>query len=307
MSLINRAKEIYGQKGILKHPLAFTRYLLFALDKTLTAKKSRFKRVQNNQLSRNDKLRMGCSVTSGVGLEIGPLHVPVVRKDEGTIYYVNLFSTERLREKYKGARWLEIGNIVPVDFVIEEISYEDILSKVKTIDYIIASHILEHCPNPLGWLRCLAKIIQPKGIISLAIPDRRYTFDYYRRETTLTQLLAYDLEGLTKPSIEQVLDCFMNICKVDTKDAWTLDYSAFKPEKQHEFHSADDIIKLIERERNDAYTHCTVWTFESFCEIFPQAMKLANIPLEISCAYEPEKFSNEFIVQLKVCQPVNSQ
>jgi predicted SAM-dependent methyltransferase len=307
MTLINSAKEIYRHKGILGLSLAFMRYSLFMFNKTLVNKKSRFKEVQSNQLSRNDKLRKFCNISSGVGLEIGPLSIPIVRKDEGIIYYVDRFSTEQLKEKYKSAKWLEIGNIVPVDFIIEEISYEDIQSEVKTIDYIIASHILEHCPNPLGWLRCLAKIIQPKGIISLAIPDRRYTFDYYRRETTLAQLLAYDLEGLTKPSIEQVLDCFMNICKVDTKAAWILDYSALKPEKQHEFHSADDIIKLIEREGNDAYTHCTVWTFESFCEIFPQAMKIANIPLEISCSYEPEKFSNEFIVQLKLCQPVNSQ
>lgn len=258
--------------------------------------------VQSSKLSRSDKLRMGCNIATGIGLEIGPLATPVVSKEEGSVYYVDLFTTEQLREKYRTAAWLKPEDIVEVDFVIGEVSYEDIKSKLKRIDYIIASHVLEHCPNPLGWLRCLANIIEPEGIISLAIPDRRYTFDYYRRDTTLAQLLAYDLEGLTKPSIEQVLDCFMNICKLDAELAWANDCSALKPEKQYQFHSMDDIIKLTTRERSDAYTHCTVWTFESFCEIFPQAMEVANIPLKIARAWETERFSNEFIIQLRPCR-----
>ena len=51
--------------------------------------------------SRREKLLDGIDLTSQVGIEIGPLAAPLVRKDESTIFYVDHVDTENLRRKYR--------------------------------------------------------------------------------------------------------------------------------------------------------------------------------------------------------------
>ncbi|WP_369012339.1 methyltransferase domain-containing protein, partial [Escherichia coli] len=47
-------------------------------------------------------------------------------------------------------------------------------------DYAIASHVIEHVPNVLGWFRGIYEVLKPGAVFNLAVPDRRYTFDVVR-------------------------------------------------------------------------------------------------------------------------------
>ena len=55
-------------------------------------------------------------------------------------------------------------------------------------DFVIASHFLEHCQDPIGTLKAIFRVIKPGGMLYLALPDKRYTFDRERPVTPLDHL-----------------------------------------------------------------------------------------------------------------------
>ncbi len=74
-----------------------------------------------------------------------------------------------------------------VDYIADAHSLPQIPS--GSMDYVCASHVLEHLTNPiraiLEWLR----ILKPGGILWLKIPDKEKTFDRPRKRTTLAHLI----------------------------------------------------------------------------------------------------------------------
>jgi len=229
-------------------------------------------------------------------LEIGALSTPVVKRSEGEIYYADYFPAESLVLTYKDVK---LQDVVEVDFLLNNIaSYREICKKTGSFDYVIASHVFEHIPNPIGWLRELSEILKPNGIISLAIPDKRHTSEYFRNETTLNQLFRFDDENLDKPSIEQLTDCGSNLFEIDTIDTWMLDSLRIRAEK-----SKLDIAAIIQRANNGEYidNHCTAWTSESFRTTLLEAIRIRDIPLTLHRLYKPAILRSEFIAQLRKC------
>lgn len=87
-----------------------------------------------------------------------------------------------------------------------------------SLDYVVASHVLEHVANPAGALAEWRRVTRPGGIIYLVVPDRRSTFDRTRPLTTLDHLLD-DLEAGTTACDPTHIDDF----------AFGVDWSLFSP------------------------------------------------------------------------------
>jgi predicted SAM-dependent methyltransferase len=62
-------------------------------------------------------------------------------------------------------------------------------------EFVIANHFLEHCQNPLLALNNMFRVLQVDGILYLALPDKRYTFDHLRPVTPLEHLVRDYEEG----------------------------------------------------------------------------------------------------------------
>jgi SAM-dependent methyltransferase len=62
-------------------------------------------------------------------------------------------------------------------------------------DFVIANHFIEHCQDPIGTLQAMLRVTRPGGVLYLAIPDKRYTFDSERPITPLQHLLLDHVEG----------------------------------------------------------------------------------------------------------------
>ena len=249
-------------------------------------------------MNRVEKLLEGCCVESTPGLEFGPLANPLVKKKQGPIFYVDYADSETLREKSRNDPNVDREAIVEVDFSLADGPLTTLCRHQGPFGYALASHVFEHLPNPLGWLRDVADLLDPGGLVSLAIPDRRYTFDFFRSETTVAQLVAYDLEQLSRPSLVQLADHFYNVRQVDTAAAWEKPPSSAETARHHE----DTQVEWILNQAGEgAYQdcHCTVWTSDQFLDTLPMAMRLRRLPLELARIHPPEQYSNEFIVQLR--------
>lgn len=126
----------------------------------------------------------------GRGLEIGALHSPMSVRRGVEVLYVDRLSTEDLRREY--AEWSRAA-LVEVD-VIDDGERLDKIEK-ESQDFIIASHMLEHCENPLGTMRQHLSKLKSGGVLFYIIPDRRGSFDAKRPLTPFEHLVRDDREG----------------------------------------------------------------------------------------------------------------
>lgn len=124
------------------------------------------------------------------GIEIGALHNPLFAPPWARVSYVDRMTVAALREQYPELR---DEKLVAVDIVDDGERLETIADCSQ--DFVIANHFVEHCENPLLALENMLRVLRPGGVVFLALPDMRYSFDRDRQATTLEHLLRDYHEG----------------------------------------------------------------------------------------------------------------
>src|SRR5262249_55944812 len=77
-----------------------------------------------------------------------------------------------------------------------------------SLDFIIASHVLEHVPDPLGLFKECHRVLKDHGYFYLGLPDKNQTFDAPRMNTPLGHLVR-DFERGSKVVDEEPLVDFV--------------------------------------------------------------------------------------------------
>jgi SAM-dependent methyltransferase len=126
----------------------------------------------------------------GSGLEIGALHNPLWLPPGVTVRYVDRLPVAELRRHYP-----ELGHLPLVD--VHVVDDGETLATVgpASQDFIIANHFLEHTQDPIGTIRRHLDVLRPGGILYLAVPDKRWTFDVRRPVTPLAHLYRDHEDG----------------------------------------------------------------------------------------------------------------
>lgn len=229
-------------------------------------------------------------------LEIGPLNRPVVRTD--TTFYADHCSTDELRSKYAADPHVNISDIVDVHFDLSKTSIIAAGQEVGGFDLVVASHVVEHVPDLIGWLSNIHEALKPGGVLALVVPDKTYTFDIFRRETEYWMLKEAADEKRTRPSLRQVMEHFINIVSADTGALWG------SPEAKAEFRpsiSAEAIGGLIPLHQSGAYidAHCWIVTPNTFETLLGQ-IKSDNPEINFEVEIFPTPRNQlEFYVQLR--------
>jgi predicted SAM-dependent methyltransferase len=120
----------------------------------------------------------------GDGLEIGALHNPLPLSAGARVRYVDRLPVSELERHYPELRR---KTLVPVDVIDDGERLESIPD--ASVDFVIANHFLEHCQDPIGALGTMFRVVRPGGIVYLAVPDKRFTFDSDRAVTPADHLL----------------------------------------------------------------------------------------------------------------------
>ena len=126
----------------------------------------------------------------GEGLEVGALHRPLAVRHGARVRYVDRHSVDQLRAHYPELREHEL---VPVDVIDDG----ETLATVPdaSVDFVVANHFLEHTQDPIGTLGHHLRVLRRGGILFLAVPDKRRTFDADRPVTPLEHLVRDHAEG----------------------------------------------------------------------------------------------------------------
>ena len=114
-------------------------------------------------MDRFDELREHIDVAGGRELEIGPLASPVVPRKMGEVYYVDHLPTDELIAKFTGDPDVDETLIVSTDFVWGSNTLAEAVGSSAPFDYVVASHVLEHVPDLIGWLNEVSAVLRPGG------------------------------------------------------------------------------------------------------------------------------------------------
>lgn len=129
------------------------------------------------------------------GLEIGgpsapfgdagilPLYRHVGSLDNAVYSASTPFSNDPSGNSYQFHTRKAVGR----NFILESSALTDLQD--GAYDFVLSSHCLEHCANPIKALREWKRVVRPGGAIIIILPHYRYTFDHRRPLTTLEHML----------------------------------------------------------------------------------------------------------------------
>ena len=138
----------------------------------------------------NVRRELAARFLRGAGLEVGALQRRLEVPDDCSVMYVDRLVLPDLLAHYPELR----GQPLQEPDLIDD---GETLAKVQsgTQDFVIANHFLEHCENPIQTLSNFMRVLKGGGILYMAVPDKRFTFDIDRRVTAYSDLASTYREG----------------------------------------------------------------------------------------------------------------
>lgn len=257
--------------------------------------------------TRSEKIRACINPPDQMGLEIGALNNPTIDLDEGAIHYADHLSTEGLREKYAADLNVDVNSIVSVDYIWGDRTLRQAVGKGIFFDYVVASHVIEHIPDVVGWFAEISEILRPGGVLSLVIPDKRYTFDCQRELSRPAEFIESFLLKSRRPSIRQIFDSHYSSAPVDATTAWSDSFNAKTVENFHNHPlGVFELCKRVNDENLYMDSHCYTFTPESFIDVFELIYDLELTKLGLECVFPTCINEMEFYVSLKKNLPISS-
>jgi predicted SAM-dependent methyltransferase len=208
-------------------------------------------------MTRNEKILARIN-KNGHGIEIGPSHAPIAPKREG--YHVDIIDhlgRDDLLVKYKDHN-VNLDNIEEVDYVWRGQTYSELTGKPKHYDWIIASHVIEHTPDLIGFLINCDAVLRDDGVLSLVIPDKRYCFDHFRPITGLSSVIDKHYSANKIHSAGAIAEYFLNVVSKDGAIGW----QAHSEGTYNLVHTRDEArINMQAVIEHNAYIDVHAWCF----------------------------------------------
>lgn len=198
----------------------------------------------------------------GHGLEIGPLDSAVTDPATDDVSYVDVFDREGMVSQYSADENVILELIPEIHYPLDDggviRSLDEAAAAGAPYDWVVASHVIEHVPDVIGWFGQLARLTVDEGALVLAVPDRRYCFDRHRPPTTTGQMIAAHEAGDRRPGVRAVYDFFSTAVTVDTQ---RLREGGPPPTRAARMYDAAAVEDALKRCRAGEYVDCHVWTF----------------------------------------------
>jgi len=194
----------------------------------------------------------------GSGLEIGALHRPLAVSPSVQVCYVDRQNKADLCKHYPELASLPI---VEPDIIDDG----ETLSRIsdQSQDFVIASHFIEHCEDPIGAIKSWCRVLRPKGVLFVVVPDRAAYFDRDRPLTSIEHLVQDHELGSHVSRKAHYLEFAELVNKQNGREAYA---------------------QAADLDSSSYSIHFHVWTAESFLEMTGFAIRKYGLPLRLSLA-----------------------
>ena len=211
--------------------------------------------------SGTDSRRLLSRTLRGRGIELGPGENPFVLHYPGAeSRSVDRWDAEDNRRLFREVKPDAFSDPhLRADLNVERLSgFAD-----ASLDFVIASHVLEHLVEPLGQLEDIHRVLVPGGVLLLLLPDRRRTFDRTRRPTSLEHLVAEYDAGVTELDDAHIEEFLAHV-----QDHWE---AGDEPKDQAE---------RFDRHRKRSI-HVHVWSDEEFAQVIAHCIRHLGMQWEL--------------------------
>lgn len=189
----------------------------------------------------------------GSGIEIGALNHPVRLFHGAQVRYLDRLTSEEARRAYPD---LGDDELVEVDLIEDGETLSSIAE--ASCDFVIANHLLEHCRDPIATIGNMLRVVRFDGILYLAVPDKRFTFDAARPLTTYEHVQRDYEQG---PGVSDALHYEEKMGRALIGD-----------------HQARRLAEFFAA-RTDVHFH--VWTQREIVELFLNVKRDFGFPIEL--------------------------
>ena len=211
----------------------------------------------------------------GTGIEIGAMDYPLPVKNGVKVKYLDRCTKDESAKIFPDLK----SKLVDVDILDDG----ETLFKLKNeeYDFVIANHFLEHCQNPIYTIKNILRVVKRGGVIFMAIPDKRYTFDK-DREVTTSEHLIKDFENGSSNSEE-------------------FHYYDFVSKTSHGKGKTEEeiTVKINELKERNFSIHFHVWDHQAMLDMFIMLKNKYELKFEIQAAVSASSSGNESVFVLK--------
>jgi len=190
----------------------------------------------------------------GNGIEIGALHNPLPLPRKARTIYVDRMSVPDLKQHYAEFKNLKLA---PVSIIANGETLEALADQSQ--DFVIGNHLIEHAQDPIKMLKNWLRVLRPGGVIFMAVPDKRFTFDQNRPSTSIEHLIRDHRDGPTAS-------------RRDHYREWVEIVTHRLPPGNEE--------AIDQLDRNDHSIHFHVWDTPEFIEWLLYCRSFYNLPFE---------------------------
>lgn len=234
-------------------------------------------------------------------LEIGPSFSPTAPRSAGwNSFSLDHATQEELRAKYADQA---VELIEPVDFIWRGGPIADAVPTELhgSFDCVLASHVIEHFPDPISFFLSAAKLLKDGGVVSLVVPDKRVMFDFFKSVSMTSDLLTAYRRKSTRHTRKVAFDNGAYNIVEQGEIAW---YA--RPMHDFSFIGGAGELKRAKQMFDESVEdetapyvdyHHTVYTPSSFELIILELGQLGVIPFKVDLSYPTN--GCEFYVTLR--------
>lgn len=193
----------------------------------------------------------------GDGIEIGALHRPLEVPPGAHVTYVDHLSEADLRKHYPELAEAPLTRVDVIGKAEDLSAFGD-----ESQDFVIANHLVEHLEYPIRGLLEFQRVLKPGGLLYLALPDQRVTFDRRRQLTTVQHLLEENA----------------NSTAADNRRAHYLDWATHVDEKAPGDEADAHADDLMARHYS---IHFHTWRPDTFLDFLIQARGTTDLNCEV--------------------------
>ena len=202
----------------------------------------------------------------GDGLEFGPgCHPLSLGPHVTSIRYCDVHDREAFAESFPEVAAEELARFpsrVDVRLDFDKEPFADVIGE-RSLDFVVANHVLEHVVNPIRFLVEARRTLRGDGLIYLALPDMRRTFDRDRQRTPFRDVVARHEAGASELDEARIIEWARTVDRID----------GFGPD-------SPGYADVIEGHRRRSI-HVNVWLIDDVIEILTYLARAIGAPLAL--------------------------